>query len=94
MVLADKFIAFVISDDIKSWDRLSAFFSLKFFIIFDIFSLGWFIIWKLFLIKFQFIKELVYGNGQKKQEKSNRDDDNDIKLRRSSRLKHRTNHYE
>ncbi len=42
----------------------------------------------MFLIKFPFIKELVYGNGQKTAQKSEENDQ--IKLRRSSRLRHRT----
>ena len=55
--------------------------------------LGWFLIWKLFLVRFTFIRELVYGSedsGKKSRETTGAEKD-DTPLRRSSRLRERQN---
>ena len=56
------------------------------------FHLGWFLIWKLFLVRFSFIRELVYGSddtGKKTHETMGTQ--YDTPLRRSSRLRERQN---
>lgn len=49
----------------------------------NIFS-GWFIVWKMFLIRFSFIRELVYGGGN---DKSSNNTVPATPLRRSSRIR-------
>lgn len=45
---------------------------------------GWFIVWKMFLIRFSFIRELVYGGGN---DKSSNNSVPATPLRRSSRIR-------
>jgi hypothetical protein len=57
------------------------------------FSLGWFLIWKLFLVRFSFIRELVYGSEEsgKRSRETSGSEKSSTPLRRSSRLRARQN---
>ncbi|KXJ06944.1 Small integral membrane protein 13 [Exaiptasia diaphana] len=51
--------------------------------------LGWFVVWKMFLVRFSFIRELVYGSNGNNNKKSKRKSYNEPEtpLRRSSRIR-------
>ncbi|XP_057291071.1 small integral membrane protein 13-like [Hydractinia symbiolongicarpus] len=50
--------------------------------------LGWFVVWRMFLLRFPFIKELVYGNDDEGKKKTKSQP-----LRRSVRLKEKQSHH-
>lgn len=54
---------------------------------------GWFMVWKLFLVRFSFIRELVYGNDEPAEKKDMTQiySKSNHPLRRSSRLRERQN---
>lgn len=56
------------------------------------FFTGWFLIWKMFLVRFLFIRELVYGSDESTSKKQpGTATVPEMPLRRSSRLRERQN---
>lgn len=58
------------------------------FIVVLLILFGWILIWKMFLVRFSFIRELVYGNDEINSSKKTTPE-NQTLLRRSSRLRER-----
>ncbi|EDO49213.1 predicted protein [Nematostella vectensis] len=54
--------------------------------------IGWFVVWKMFLVRFSFIRELVYGSDGSSKKTKRRSAAPETPLRRSSRIREKRQH--